>query len=390
MLRRVLAIGLGDLRLALKERSALFWMLVMPVAFVGLFGKMMGGGDETTRRTALTVLDQDHSFLSKSLLENLRVEGLALRIVEGGAADTIAERVRTLTIPRGFSDSLAAGDRVGLSYETESGRSAERDMAAEVEIRKAIGRLLATLAEMDTTGEEDRRLPLESAGFQATYRSLSERPDLIRTVVTTAGRGRPVPSGFAASAPAMVVLFMLMNTVIYGAVLLTQEKQNRCLARLAGMPLTRFGILSGKLLGRLLIAMLQSAILIVLARLLYHVYWGPSPAGLACLLVSLGLACASLGMLLGAVLNTQEQASAVGWIIPLFLGAIGGCWWPLEVVPSWMRAFGHVSPAAWAMDGLHGLISFGRGGEVVLLPSLVLLGYAAIMMAIAARTLRME
>jgi ABC-type multidrug transport system permease subunit len=55
-----------------------------------------------------------------------------------------------------------------------------------------------------------------------------------------------------------------------------------------------------------------------------------------------------------------------------------------------MQVAGHVSPAAWAMDALHGLISFGKGGEAVIIPSLVLLGYATAFLAVGARKLRME
>jgi ABC-type multidrug transport system permease subunit len=80
----------------------------------------------------------------------------------------------------------------------------------------------------------------------------------------------------------------------------------------------------------------------------------------------------------------------VSWIIPLFLGAIGGTWWPLEIVPSWMRIAAHVSPAAWAMDALHGLIAFGKGPGVVVVPCAVLICAGAGMTMIAARTLRAE
>jgi ABC-2 type transport system permease protein len=387
MLRAIFAIAAGELRLVMKERSALIWMLIMPVAFIGLFGKLMSG-NEGPVRTALSVVDQDRSFLSTSFIENLRGEGFSIAAVNPDSAETI-QSVRRLTIPLGFSDSLASGNRVAVRLDMGRSSNSERDLSAEVHVQKAIVRTLAVLAEIDTA-ETRAMLPVQNASFQARFASLSARPPVVEVDSRNAGRGRAVPSGFAASAPAMLVLFMLVNTVIYSAVLLTQEKQTRCLARLASQPVSRFGLLTGKLLGRLVLALGQSIVLLVVGSLLYRVYWGPSPAGLVFLLVCLGLACSSLGILLGAVLRTPEQAGAVGWILPLFLSAIGGCWWPLEIVPQWLQIVGHVSPAAWAMGALHGLISFGRGGEVVIVPSLVLLGYAAIFIAVGARKLRAE
>jgi len=68
-----------------------------------------------------------------------------------------------------------------------------------------------------------------------------------------------------------------------------------------------------------------------------------------------------------------EQASAVGWISSMILAALGGCWWPSEVMPRWLWRASHVLPTPWAMDGFHALISFGRPGSAVLAPCAALL-----------------
>lgn len=39
--------------------------------------------------------------------------------------------------------------------------------------------------------------------------------------------------------------------------------------------------------------------------------------------------------------------------------ALGGCWWPLEIVPGFVRSIGYAFPTAWATDALHQLISIG-------------------------------
>ena len=385
----IVSIGLGDLRLTSKERSAIFWMLVMPIAFIGLFGSMFREEGRGLRRVGLAIVDEDGSFLSRSFVEDLRKENLALRVLTPAARDTAQGVTRTLIVPRGFSDSLASGQRVALKIELQKGRTREYDLPAQISIQKAIIRMLATLAEIDTAGSAETG-SVASESFQSRFQRLSERPDLIRTEVRTAGKGRVVPAGFGASAPAMLVMFLLMNTVIYGAVILTYEKQNRCLARLVSAPVSRFDILAGKILGRLLQAFVQSLILLAAGRYLFGVHWGPSPVALVLLLLCLGLCAAALGILLGSVLRTAEQASTLSWIVPLFLSAIGGCWWPLEIVPPWMQVFGHISPAAWAMDGLHGLISFGKGPEAIWIPCLVLLGYATVLTGIGARLLKTE
>jgi ABC-2 type transport system permease protein len=386
-LRSILTVGLGDLRLTRKERGPLFWMLIMPVAFVAIFGNMFRAGD--TPLPGLAVVDADGTFASRSFVEMLTRERLALRVLQPAERDTAKNLVRVLTLPRGFEDSLATSRRVAIRLEPVGGRSQEYELATKVAVYKAVIRMLAALSAADSSGSADRSA-FESPQYQARFAAEVASPERVSTLVRTAGKGHALPTGFGASASSMLVLFLMMNTVIYGAVLLTQEKQSRCLMRLAMMPMSRADLILGKISGRLMIALIQSLILLVAGSLIFHVYWGPSPLALGCVIVSLGLCAAALGLLLGAILRTPEQAGAVSWIVPLFLGAIGGTWWPLEIVPPWMRVAAHVSPAAWAMDALHGLIAFGKGPGVVIVPCVVLVAAGTVMTLIAARLLRTE
>jgi ABC-2 type transport system permease protein len=65
------------------------------------------------------------------------------------------------------------------------------------------------------------------------------------------------------------------------------------------------------------------------------------------------------------------------------MGALGGCWWPIEVVPSWMQKMALFLPSGCAMNGMHKLVSFGASpGTVIpnivaLLAGTVLLGFLA-------------
>lgn len=388
-MRSILALAAHVLRLDLKEKSSIIWLFVMPIVFIGFFGQMFRS-ESGPRKIALSLVDEDGTYLSEQFAAMLASEDLDLRLVAPAARDTLADLGRTLVIPRGFADSLSAGEGVALTLAPRPGGRQEAELAGRVYISMGIARLLATLAEVDTARlrSESERLDTGDAAFRARFEAAAARPDLIRTDVRTAGKGKTLPSGFGASAPAMLVLFLLMNTVISGAVIVTMEKQSRCFARLTTAPVSRFGLLAGKVLGLLGIALLQSLVILAAGALLFGVWWGPSPPALLALLICLGLAAGGIGILLGGMLRTPEQANAIGWIVPLFLGAIGGCWWPLEVAPSWMQVAGHISPAAWAMDGLHGLLSFGAGAGSVVVPCLVLLLYGAAAIGIGSRLLK--
>jgi len=70
------------------------------------------------------------------------------------------------------------------------------------------------------------------------------------------------------------------------------------------------------------------------------------------------------------------------------MAGLGGCWWPIEVMPSWARHLAHAFPTGWAMDAFHALISFGLGVEAVLLPAAVLLGFGVLFSALGVRFLK--
>jgi ABC-type multidrug transport system permease subunit len=186
----------------------------------------------------------------------------------------------------------------------------------------------------------------------------------------------------------MLTMSVMMMTLIYGAVFLTQEKKTGTLRRQLTLPLVRRHVFAGKLGGRLFLAALQTAVLLAAGRFLYGTSYGDSVTGLLLLVSCYCLAVASLATMLGALLRTPEQAGSIGWILGMLLAALGGCWWPSEVMPRWLWQLAHLLPTAWAMDGFHALISFGSGARGVLLPSAVLLGFAALFSTLGSRYLR--
>jgi ABC-2 type transport system permease protein len=82
----------------------------------------------------------------------------------------------------------------------------------------------------------------------------------------------------------------------------------------------------------------------------------------------------ALSFALGTQLETEAQAGGLAQLLVLTLAPLGGAWWPIEVVPDFLRVIGHVSPVAWAMDGFHSLMFYNGDLSTVLVPIGVLLG----------------
>jgi ABC-type Na+ efflux pump permease subunit len=380
-MNKILTLALNDLRLTLRDRAALLWMLLMPVGMMWFFGMFGGGGADP--KIGLTVLDRDGGWLSRAFVEQLKGPRVELRTATlGEAAAPPQRKVRTLVIPEGFTENVLAGKQQSLAIQKEKGANQEFSMAAEAHVIRAIARTLAQLAEMKQAGT------LTGADPGKTFADLAAREPLVKLDVSMAGHGKPVPTGRAQSVPGILTMTVLMMTVIYGGVFLTVEKRDGTLRRQMAGPVGRAHVFAGKILGRLIIAAWQIVLLLVAGRYLFGVGFGDSPLGLGLLLASYGFSAAGLATLLGAVLKTPEQASAIGWLSSMVMAALGGCWWPSEVVPRWLWSASHVFPTAWAMDAFHSLISFGRGVEAVWLPALALFGFGAVFSLVGARFLK--
>jgi ABC-2 type transport system permease protein len=140
--------------------------------------------------------------------------------------------------------------------------------------------------------------------------------------------------GFGYSAPTMLVLFVFINALACGATVV-QTRQLGIYGRALAAPVRARDLVLGESSFYLMFSLLQSAPIIGTGSLLFGVSWGNLPAAIA-LVVTWALVGTGAGML-------------------------GGCMWPLEIVPDTVRTLGHVTPHAWAVDAWITLLSRAGG-----------------------------
>jgi ABC-2 type transport system permease protein len=93
-------------------------------------------------------------------------------------------------------------------------------------------------------------------------------------------------------------------------------------------------------------------------------------------------------LLVGARARSAQQASVLGPTIGIALGFVGGCNWPLEIVPRPMQVLALATPHGWAMSALTAIVGEGAGLVDVLPQVGVLLAVAAVLLPLSARSFR--
>jgi ABC-2 type transport system permease protein len=67
----------------------------------------------------------------------------------------------------------------------------------------------------------------------------------------------------------------------------------------------------------------------------------------------------------------------------LMMVMLGGAWVPTFIFPRWLQRLTVVVPARWAVDGLDAMSWRGMGLSAAVMPTIVLLGFAAAFALIA-------
>jgi ABC-2 type transport system permease protein len=401
-LRAVALIAALDFKLTMKERGVIFWIFAMPIVFMVFFGFTFRGGGGGTARARLTVENADSGFVSRALVGELRKEPLDV-VDTLGAGE---EAIRTLVIPGDFTERVLGRRPVTLVVKTEEDANVEASQAVSAALFRCTMKVVGDLIEV-----ESRRLEPPGGSFvldggrikgslfelargrRGAIDSMRNELDslcvvspLITVSPATVGAAPKIPRGFEMSLPGNLVMFVLMSMAFSG-IGITVERQEGLLRRFAYTPAGKGQVVLGKLLGRMSIAGVQIVFLLLFGMLVLRVSLGTSIGGLVVLMAALAFCAGSFGVLFGSLFRNPEQVSAISVITTLTMAALGGCWWPIEVVSRPFRIIALLFPTGWAMDGLHKLLSFGYGMGAIALDVAVLCSFGLVFMLVAVKKL---
>lgn len=384
MWRRIAFLGFSDLGFMLRHRETLMWMFVMPVLFMGVIGAMMGAGGVPTK-PVLAVLDQDRSALSRTLMQHLGDLGYEVRTAE--TPEALASFRRQLTVASGFGRGVMAGTKQTLQFK----RAGEMDLDArldQVRLNRAMFRTLGDV--IATASVRTDTTALGEAELEAALAALRAKPPVIDVEIAAAGRSRIVPSGFQQSVPGTMIQFILMVLLTTGGTFLVVDRELGLLRRLAASPYSRTEIVLGKVLARFATGITQAAFAMLAGTVLFRVDWGNHLMGVLLVLCLFVFSGSTLSVLVGSLARSRGQAVGLGVLVGNVLSALGGCWWPIEIVAPIMQKLAWCLPTGWAMYALHRLISFGDGIAATL-PSLLLLFLSGVVfLLLGARAFRYQ
>ena len=353
-------------RIVASDKTSLIWMLAAPCLYMAIFGYAFRRQENPSlTRASLAVVNEDRGFLSRRLLRSIGSENIA---IDSLGLPPATDPPRLLLIPAEFTEKILRKEKAVLVLRRRPDANIEAEQTAVMGIRKAAYRLLAEMSELSVSGR--RPDPQNLA-------SLDNRDALIRLQVSYAGNRRIIPAGFNQQVPANVVQFGLIFILIYAGSYVFEERKKGLLKRIRTGPVGFGQLFAAKLIGATCVAAVQSTLLFCIGRFVFGVYYGDSPAALALAAVCFSACTASMGLCLGFAVNQHEKMIGIAIVSALTMAALSGCWWPLEVSPSWMQKLALFLPSGLALRAFHLLISYGKGAASILPHCAGMAAYAA-------------
>lgn len=354
----------------LRDRMALIWFLAMPLFFSFLMAQLLGdwsGSSSGALPRFLVFAPHQDENLERLLLPLRNNDKFQMEVRDTLAADTAVETAvaenritAALIVPGTLADGAEAprlyynADR--LSSQTVRTLLERHILRLNTEIA-ARGLVAAPVGGVLPRGRAE--------GFDtARFDSLLDDP---RVTLDTETLGRVedeedfvLTSSFQHVGPSYTLFFVMMMVLLSAKDLVT-ERQDRTLARLTASRATAGTLVMGFFAATFVLGLIQIALLLALNSLIGGIDYGDSPVTLGLVVLLFAGVCAAGSVLMGSLARTGGQADGIGIGVTMMLAALGGLWWPLEVVPEFMQQVGQALPSGQAITVFHDMIGRGWG-----------------------------
>ncbi|HTX48993.1 MAG TPA: ABC transporter permease [Caulobacteraceae bacterium] len=353
-LARVLAVLSKEFTQLRRDRLTYAMILLLPVIQLMLFGYAI---NDLPRHLPTAVLVQEDTVFARSVLSALRNSSFFdLTVVARTPAelDTLLRRGTVqfaVTIPGDFTRRVIRGDGAQILVEADAS-----DPAATGGAVAALDALPAQALAHDLVGLPGPRGQVSQPFSVVVHNRYN--PDSITAYNIV---------------PGLLGVILSMTLVMMTALAVTRERERGTMEFLLSTPVQPLEVMVGKLAPYVIVGLIQTAIVLVLARLLFQVPMDGGWFGLGVGILLFIVGSLALGFLISTLAQNQLQAMqmAVFYVLPSIL--LSGFVFPFRGMPGWAQALGTALPVTHFLRIVRGALLKGQVlGDAW--PSLVALG----------------
>lgn len=360
-MRALLLLTAANIKSFTRDRAAMFWTLAFPLIFIFLFGAIFSGGDNTRD---IGFADGDSSPASESL-RGAFGQAPNITLVEGTEEELTArmrngELAAVIVVPEGYGDDVAdGGPPANVTVFTDPSQS-----AADGATRQLVGFVIAAVNQQ-ASGEPPAVLP----AFESVQTN-----DL----------------NFISYLVPSILGMSVMQLGVFAAVPLVADRQKLILKRLHATPLRRWQLVGSNVIMRLLIAIVQTVIIIAVGSLVFGVEISGNWLLIGGLVVLGSLTFIALGYVIGSFAATEEAANGMTSVVQFPLMFLSGIFFPIDAMPDALQTVARAMPLTYLGDGLRQVMVDGTPFSPLWICVAVLVGWLVVCFGVAARFFRWQ
>jgi ABC-2 type transport system permease protein len=341
----------ANLKMTLRNRTGLFWLLLFPAAFIIIFGSLVGGGDDL--HASVGVVNGETTPVARQMTSAMKISKFFE--VQGSARSTELARLR-----EGKVDAV-----VVFPQKESAGQPLKTNLYVD---KSNISTSQAVSAAIEQIGQ---RVNEQAAGGPP-------KPQLVS--ISTRGVQSKHLSFIDFLVPGILAMSIMQSSIggLANSFVVLRERGVLRRIRLTPFPLTSF--IAARITSQFAIALCQATILLGLARLLFHVEVVGSLLGVGIFVLLGCLAFLTIGFLVAGVSEKQESASALAQLISFPMLFFSGIFFSLNQAPTWLQDLAKVLPLTYLADGLRQVMVYGASvtslwGDELALAVTVVIGF---------------
>jgi ABC-2 type transport system permease protein len=359
-----------------RDQTMLRMLIAVPVIQLLL---LSSAATFEVREAGVYLLDRDHSSVSRGLVQRLVASGRFEVAERSGSAELANEALLDrevsviLNIPPDFERALVrtGAAPVQLVFNAEDG-------AAAGVLQSYATRILSSYS-----AELRREL-------RPTLRSVrAARPPpsrgTARVEVRTRGWYNPELDYRDYMVPGILVVLVTMIATAMASMNIVREKEIGTLEQLNVTPITKAQFIASKLLPFWIIALVDLALGLVVARLVFAIPIRGSLLLIFGAAVVYLLAALGIGLWVSTVAETQQQAMFISFAINMVYLLMSGLFTPIQSMPEWAQWVAEISPVKHFIVIMRAVLVKGAGFAAIQVPLYVLAVYGAAVLALAVR-----
>lgn len=149
-----------------------------------------------------------------------------------------------------------------------------------------------------------------------------------------------------------IVAQTVFMTSLFSGLSVVWDREFGFMKELLVAPISRSGIVVGKVVGGAALALAQGFIILGVAPVVGIAITLPMLANLAVLLVIVSMAMSTLGILIASRMRSQQGFQVVMQLLILPLMFLSGVFFPLNNVPEWLQVASLLNPLTYGVDAI--------------------------------------